>query len=157
MPPANDGRGDGCEAVGTVIAVHQGMRPAQAGRWDETNVTIVSDNAETLDGLETYLQRAGVTTRSTRNIARAVELTSTFASAVVIFPDDFGPAAVADALTNLGAQRPKTLVVLVTCAPKRFARESQTLRATMLVVPRPAWGWTILDAIRDHLARNRAP
>jgi DNA-binding NtrC family response regulator len=132
------------------------MRPAQAGHWDEINVTIVSDNAETLDGLETYLQRAGMTTRSTRNIARAVELTSISGAAVVVFPDDFDPAAVTDALTQFGAERPNTLVVLVTCAPKRFARESQLLGAATLVVPRPAWGWTILDAVREHLSGNRA-
>jgi len=133
------------------------MRPAPAAHRDAASVTIVSDNPETLDGLETYLQRAGVVTRSTRKIARAVELTAVFSAAVVIFPDDFGLAAVADALTDLGAQRPKTLIVLVTCAPKRFARASQSLGATTIVVPRPAWGWTILEAIREHWASQQTP
>jgi DNA-binding NtrC family response regulator len=131
------------------------MRPARAAHRDATIVTIVSDNAETLDGLETYLQRAGVATRSTRDIARAVDLTEMVSAAVVIFPDDFAPDAVADAVANLGAKRPKTLVVLVTCAPKRFAKASPPLGATTLVVSRPAWGWTILDAIREHLAGKR--
>ena len=146
----------GQSEVGTVIAVRQDMRPAPAAHRNATNVTIVSDNAETLDGLEPYLQRAGVATRSTRNIARAVELTATFSAAVVIFPDDFGPAEVADARTNLGAQRANTLIVLVTCAPKQFAR-AQPLGATTLTVPRPAWGWTILDAIREHWAGQQTP
>jgi hypothetical protein len=79
-----------------------------------------------------------------------------FSAAVVIFPDDFGPSAVADALTNLGAKRPHTLLVLVTCAPKRFVKVTPPLGATTLVVPRPVWGWTILDAIREHLAGKRA-
>ena len=40
--------------------------------------------------------------------------------------------------------------MLVTSHPKRFAELMGAEK--VLVVPRPAWGWAILDALRAHLA-----
>lgn len=114
------------------------------------HVAIVSKNPETLDGLEAYLQRAGVTTVGTRWIERAAEVAEG-ASAVVIFPDDFEWDAVVLALTACMRSNPRALPVIVTNAPQRLEPVVWPDGGVIpLVVPKPAWGWTILDAIRAH-------
>jgi hypothetical protein len=115
------------------------------------HVAVVSTNSETLDGLESYLRGAGVTTTCTRNIGNAAKL-GTGASAIVIFPDDFGWNAAVAALTECRSKNPHLLAVVVTSTPQRFeALTSPGDGAVPLVVPKPAWSWTILDAIRAHL------
>ena len=119
------------------------------------HVTIVADNPETLDGLETYLRRAGLTTRGTSEMEKVSEMTPSASSVVVLFPDDFHLEAVMSALATLRSQRPRTLPVLVTNASKRFERLPFRKGAVApLVVPKPVWGWTILDAIRAGLERD---
>ncbi len=113
------------------------------------HVTVVSSNAKTLKALSRYLSRAGAAVSGTRLLDQAVLVAPEWASAVVIFPDEFSAKAVSEALASLAEQRPTTLPVLVTAAPARF----ESLRSVRdglapLVLPRPAWAWTILDAIR---------
>jgi len=127
------------------------MDPSRRDRARCLHITIVSSNPETVDGLEAYLRRAGVRTRGTRQIEKATEITPTTASVVVLFPDDFGSDLVTSALGTLRSHRPKTLTVLVTKEPKRFESLPVTEGIAPLVVPKPVWGWTILDAIRSRL------
>lgn len=116
------------------------------------HVTIVSDNAETLDGLETYLQRAGRTTNGTRRLDRACEMTPPACPVVLLFPDDFRSATVVWALTKRASQRPEVLRVLVTRQPRCYELLPTPKGAiTPLVVPKPIFGWTLLDAIRARL------
>lgn len=116
-----------------------------------SHVTIVANNPETLDGLATYLAEAGVTVRGTRRIDLCLEMVLPASSAVVLFPDDFPSSAMAEALGALRRHRPTTLVVLVTGDPRRFERPGRDGRPASLVLPKPAWGWTLLDAIRARL------
>jgi len=126
------------------------MEHSRRGR--PLHVTIVSDNPETTDGLEFYLRRAGVTTTGTRHIEKASEMTPPASSAVVLFPDDFRSEAVTSALASLRTQRPSALPVLVTKEPKQFELLPSSDGGLLpLVVPKPVWGWTILDAIRARL------
>jgi hypothetical protein len=116
----------------------------------------VSDNAETLDGLETYLRRAGLTTNGTRHLDKACELAPPASSAVLLFPDDFRSVAVVAALADLASERPKLLRVLVTREPKRYEVLPAPQGALpLLVVPKPVFGWTIVDAIRARLEPER--
>lgn len=118
-------------------------------RGQPRHVTIVSGNPETLDGLESYLQRAGVTTSATRYLTKSLEMTPPAYAVVLIFPDDFGSEAVTDALANLRTQRPAALPVLVTNDAKwRALRPSSDGARSPLVLSKPTWGWSILDAIR---------
>ena len=129
------------------------MNPLQsAKRRRSLHVTIVSDNPETLDGLEAYLRRAGVTTNGTKHVEKMSEMTPPASSVVLLFPDDFHSELMMSALANLLSQRPNILPVLVTKEPQRF-ESLPTARGGVLplVVPKPVWGWTILDAIRDRL------
>jgi hypothetical protein len=118
------------------------------------HVAIVSKNPETLDGLEAYLRRAGVTTSGTPDIGRSAQI-GVGVSAVVVFPDDFEWKEVTSALAVLARKNPRALPVVVTNAPQRFEAMSVPEGSALpLLVPRPAWGWTILDAIRAHLIES---
>ncbi len=114
----------------------------------DVEVVIVSDNSETLDGLQSYLRGAGVTARCTRDLAGCARCVRATTLAFVVFPDDFRWEKVVATMAELAVLRPKALPVLVTSQPQRFRALASP---DVVVVPRPAWGWTILDAIRAHI------
>jgi len=119
-------------------------------------VAIVATNPETLDGLSSYLRGVGVGVRCTRDPAEwaGFALASKTSVAVVMFPDDFRWEKVVTMLADLAALRPTVLPVLVTAHPQKF----ETVRAAddVIIMPRPVWGWTILDAIRTQVARQES-
>jgi hypothetical protein len=113
---------------------------------DAPEVTIVSANPETLDGLQTYFRGVGVSARCTRDLVRCAAAAT---RALILFPDDFRWEQVVATLAELSAERPDALPVLVTAHPQRFERLK--MPDGVLLLPRPAWGWTLLDAIRSQL------
>jgi hypothetical protein len=116
-------------------------------------VAIVSANPETLDGLQSYLQGAGVAARGTRRLEDCVAMGIPATVAVVLFPDEFSRESVLATVLDIGARGPRILRVLVTGHPKTFDAFVEG-RRNVLVVPRPVWGWTILDAIRAHVEED---
>lgn len=120
-------------------------------------VTVIADNPETLDGLRVYLSRAGVALQSTRDL-RDAGILPPAANAVVIFPDDYDVDAAVARITSLRAARPQLLILIVTSVPQQFrsavAPGGRSL--PLIVLPKPAFGWTILDAIRAH-AQSEVP
>lgn len=116
-------------------------------------VTIVSSNPETLDGLHAYLSAAGVVARCTRELEECRRGADANALAFVVFPDDFRWETVLATVADLTENHPRALPVLVTAQPRRY--EELFSGGKVLVVPRPVWGWTILDAIRAHLDRQK--
>jgi hypothetical protein len=124
------------------------MMGGRGDRKRNLEVVIVSSNPETLDGLQAYLRGAGVTARCTRDLVECTTFAPATTVALVLFPDDFIPEKVVALIADLARARPKAMSLLVTSEPHRF--ESLTLRHNVLVMPRPVWGWTILDAIRAH-------
>lgn len=125
------------------------------------SVTVVASHPGTLEGLELYLHGAGVFANGTRMVDRVLEMTPPACAAVILFPDDFPEEAVVKALAALQRERPNVLAVIVSQEPQRFehvagTRGSQDLAP--LVIPKPAWAWTILDAVRARLdADDGAP
>jgi hypothetical protein len=113
-------------------------------------VTIVSANAETLDGLQSYLKSAGVAARGTRRLEDCSEMKAPLTVAIVLFPDDFSTESIVTTVQEIGARGPGILRLLVTGHPKAFETLVEGSR-NVVVVPRPVWGWTILDAIRAHV------
>lgn len=107
------------------------------------SVVVVSNNAETIDGLQRYLRDAGITTSVTRVVERTCDLVAAARCAVILFPDDFPETKVRAMLASLKRLRPSAVQVLVTGNLQRFAGS-----AGALVLAKPAFGWTILDAIR---------
>jgi len=116
-------------------------------------VSIVSNNSETLDGLQEYLAKAGVSCLTTRAIRELAKTPGDAASSAIIFPDDFADVEVIAFLRALRRDRPKLLAVLITREPQRYraALEPDGRSVSPLVMPRPSFGWEILDAIRAHV------
>ncbi len=114
-------------------------------------VAIVADNPDTADGLQAYLENAGLATHALRALhdASAVPRST---GALVLFPDELDADVVVERLTSLRATRPQLLVLVVTSSPQRLrpALEPDGRSLLPLVLPKPAFGWTILDAIREH-------
>ena len=78
--------------------------------------------------------------------------------AVVVFPDDFeGPHALAF-IRSLRQARPRLLIIVVTREPNRLApvlgEDERSLAP--VVLPRPSFGWSIVDVIRAHRQSDHA-
>jgi hypothetical protein len=124
---------------------------ASGSRPQALYVTIIAGNRETVDGLQAYFQRAGVASHTTR----ALDSTSMIppaATAVVLFPDDFESAEVVKHIALLRAARPRLLIVVVTSVPQSLSPVLKADAKSVLpvVFSRPAFGWSILDAIRGQ-------
>jgi hypothetical protein len=114
-------------------------------------VTVVASNPQTVDELCSYLRGAGVASNGTHTV-HAVATVPPTVTAVVVFPDDFQHDEVEESIVSLRRARPKLLIVLVTGAPQhlRAAVEPDGRSVPPLVLPKPAFGWTVLDAIRGR-------
>ncbi len=114
-------------------------------------VTVIAERRETLDGLHLYFQGAGVASKTTRRLGGGATVSAT-TTAVVLFPDEFDPDEVVKAIASLRKARPRALLVVVTSTPQAFgpALEPDGHSTLPLVLPRPAFGWTLLDVIRAH-------
>jgi hypothetical protein len=117
-------------------------------------VTIIAQSAETRDGLQTYLSQAGLAARGTMRLG---DIDPNPCAAVVLFPDEFSHAEVVRELSRLQRERPQLLPLLVTREPERYLEltEPDSAQSPPIVIPKPAWGWTILDAIRAALDAQR--
>lgn len=112
-------------------------------------VIVVADNPETIDGLHDYLSQAGVAVRSSRSLPTAHMLRPR-ADALVFFPDEFRVDDVIAKLTELRAAHPRLPILIVTGCGPHFTRalEPDGRSLPPIVLPKPAFGWTIMDAVR---------
>ena len=115
-------------------------------------VVVVSENAETVDGLQSYLVGVGIDAQSAGNLAAATTGLPERTTAVVCFPDGFNSDDVLGHIRALHSKRPRLLLLLITRDVRRFsaALASNQPEPPVLVLPKPAFGWTIVDAIRLH-------
>jgi hypothetical protein len=136
---------------------------------DRPEVVIVASSSETVHGLESYLRASGVAAHGTTDIEELSRLTRPRVVALVLFPDDFRWESVISAVAEASERGPHLLPILVTAHSRRFeqltggrigapqarkaSRRKVDERPHVLIVPRPAWGWTILDVIRAHADR----
>jgi hypothetical protein len=127
-------------------------KPGTEGDPDR-EVAVISDNPETLDGLREYLEAAGITTYGSRQLAAPLLMSRPLA-AVVLFPDDFLTGDVFDLVTRLLRARPNVRTLIVTGDPRRYEPlvALSAIRSVPIIIPKPAWGWTILDSIRADVA-----
>jgi hypothetical protein len=117
----------------------------ESGNARTMQVTIVAVRSETLDGLKWYFSRRGLSARATRRLADADHEPCT---AIVLFPDEFPFDDVQRALHRFRRDRPDLLMVLVTSALERHAAIAVDAESLTIIIPKPAWGWLILEAIR---------
>lgn len=114
-------------------------------------VMVIAANRDTAAGLQRHLKGVGISSKillSLNNRAMVPLVTMV----LVLFPDDFELDAVLDRLRALRAHRPWLLIILVTLAPQRFgaATAANGKSVVPIVLPKPSFGWTIVDAIRAH-------
>jgi len=112
-------------------------------------VKIVSANEETLDGLEAYLREAGIVVHPTREL-EGTRAKGPAPNAIVFFPDEFATEDALRVMVRAHRQRPAVRLVVVTHHRKRFADafDADDEGVVPVIIPKPAWGWTILEAIR---------
>lgn len=115
------------------------------------HVAVVADNPETIDALHAYFSQAGIASNGTRTLNDADRMVPA-TTALVLFPDDFDPGDIVTFITSLRSARPKLLVLLVTGTPQSFrsALGPDGHSLPPMVLPKPAFGWNILDALRAH-------
>jgi hypothetical protein len=108
-------------------------------------LTLVSSDPDTLWGVHDYLARSGASLSSTSRLEQASEEASD-ADAIVLFADDYPHDAVVSTIAGLSSR----LVVIVTGRGSEFEplRARRDLRTRVIVLPRPTWGWMLLDAVR---------
>lgn len=125
------------------------MQSRQTAR--QIQVCVLSGNPATLEGLRAYFDRVGVPAQGSKAV-RDAERIPAATTAVVLFPDDFEHEEVEATLLALRRDRPRVVVVLVTREPAslRNAIAPDGRSVPPIVLPRPSFGWTILDAIREH-------
>jgi hypothetical protein len=111
-------------------------------------VAVVAARRATRDELLTYLDGAGLPALGADALARLPAAVSE----IVLFPDDIARAEVAAAIAKLRRARPQVLLVLVTAEPQRCAELVAPIDGarTPLVMPKPAFGWQLVDALRAH-------
>lgn len=122
----------------------------------DRRITVVSNNRETLDGVQHYLRRAGARTRTVSRLELA-DAASAGEDAVLLFADDYPRDAALRAFARLRAAQPATLLVVVTEAVEAFAPPARADRGggPVVVLRRPAWGWMLVDAIRGGKRGDR--
>ena len=115
-------------------------------------VSIVSNNPDTIDGLQLYFKGAGIPSHCTRTITDIEMVAPSVVTATVLFPDDFATEKVLALIRDLRRSRPRVFALLITCEPQRYRAvvEANGLSLPPLVLPKPSFGWDILDAIRAH-------
>ncbi len=120
-------------------------------RLSSLTALIVCDNDETLLGLRDYLSRASIGARATRSLPDAWNQSASV-DALVLFPDDFDTGQVTDGLARVLATASCTLVIVVTGDSQSFeALVQSTGNGAAVVMPKPVWGWTIVDLLRARL------
>lgn len=136
--------------LGSSLAV-AGFVIERAPRKHRLSVTLIANNDETLDGVHAYLVGAGVESRPTRWLEDAVAVASS-SSCVVLFPDAYAPNDVIACIGALRAAQPDLLLVVVTSNPQLLQSVLAPDGGSCLpvVLAKPAFGWSILDAIRVH-------
>jgi len=99
------------------------------------------------------LKQAGVIANATGDLAtQAPDDAAAAPSAIVFFPDEFPRDAVIVEIARLQRVRPAVLSVVVTREPRQFEGiVTEDGAEAPVIIPKPAWGWTILDVIRARL------
>jgi hypothetical protein len=110
---------------------------------------VVAANADTLVALRSYLRDAGVESFGTEEVPSLALPSAT--TAVVIFPDEFREPAVVAYLRQLRDTGPERALVVVTNDVQRFkgATSGDGNSLNLVVLPRPSFGWAILDSIKS--------
>jgi hypothetical protein len=120
-------------------------------------IGIIAKNDRTVTELLHYFAQVGASAKRLPELARwkSHPEESAGLQAFVIFPDDFEASLITETLTWIAEQAPRLLQLVVTRQPQRFLPTTigPAPPPHRFVLPRPSFGWLILDAIRAHQLR----
>lgn len=117
----------------------------------DIRVTVLSKNDETLDALVGYLRQVGL---DVVGCGVLEETRARVTHAFVVFVDDFETAEVMPLIHEHAEAPGGPTQLLVTSHPSRLLMRLAARPRTNppVVVPRPVWGFTVLDILRAQLA-----
>jgi hypothetical protein len=131
-----------------------GTNAAQgAGVELERPVLIVSRNTATAGGLRVYFEHFGVPSTVTDRMDVTDRLDDV--RALVVFPDEFPPSVAVEGIRGLARHFARSWAVIVTRDTARFEDLLSDVGAVspgrLFVLPRPVWGWVLLDRVLQPL------
>ena len=113
------------------------------------SVLVISRNSSTARDLASYFEQSGVRTSVSDRFDPADG--SRRITAVVVFPDEFPAQSAAVGVLALARQFSNSTLVIVTRDVERFEDVAVRARAgkpgSWFVLPRPIWGWALLDRV----------
>ena len=127
--------------------------PKRAVTYDAmpAQVIIVSRNVHTSADLRSYFSQRGIASTATDRFDTLTHKAR--CSAVVVFPDEFPLDSVTACIVELAESCTSAWIVVVTRNTGGFQDVASAVsarnRERLLVLPRPAWGWDLLDRIRQ--------
>lgn len=128
---------------------------------EHPKIGIIAKNDLTVSELLHYFAQVGASAKKLPSLRswKAQPEESAGLDAVVIFPDDFEPEVVDAALAWISEQAPALLQLIVTRKPQRFlpSPADPADPPCRFIIPRPTFGWQILDALRAHRKGDSVP
>jgi hypothetical protein len=138
--------------VRELLSAAQPLAPSNPS--EAPRVTVISDNVTTIACLGRYLSDAGFDSQSMRRLPDST-IDLQLGDVVVIFPDEFETGAVLASVEALQRADPHLRLLLITRSPQSYqVRTAIEGALPPVLLPKPAFGWSILDAIR---ASSSAP
>lgn len=117
------------------------------------SITLVTADGRMLAELSRYLQTAGVFVRPVPILGGTLQVPR-YDDAIVVFADEFASREMLALVGALSADDRSPLLVLVTSNLARYAELGVAEpRKRVVILPRPAWGWSIVDAVRACVER----
>lgn len=114
-----------------------------------TNVLIVSRNRETARNLQQYFESRSLTVTVLERLAAVPK--DSKPTALVVFPDEFPKGEAERGLLDFAQRYPSATMTVVTADMQRFedlgTRLGESAFRRLLVLPRPAFSWTIFDHV----------
>jgi hypothetical protein len=116
-------------------------------------IGVIANNDRTAAELLSYLSSFGIDAERSSPSCESFSEEGSSLQAMVIFPDDFEAERVDRLLEHLLREQPALFQLILTRQPQRFSAQPGAGSATppRVVMPRPTFGWQIVDAIRAHL------
>lgn len=114
-----------------------------------TSVLIVSRNEETARGLQRYFESRSLLVAITRHLYTVAG--GSDPTALVLFPDEFPEDEAERGMLDLARRYPLATMTVVTANTQRFTElgvnVDDAFVRRLLVLPRPAFSWTIFDHV----------
>jgi hypothetical protein len=113
-------------------------------------LTLVS--ADALPSVEDYLRHFGARVSSTARLGELEDIAEAAgADAVVLFADDYSPEDVRATVRGLSLR----LTVIVTTDRAEYESLHGECRSVVIILPRPTWGWVLLEAVRSGVGTTK--